>query len=42
MDAGVNTDAILAETAPCAVANGIPMEEAREVIGRVFPARQEA
>ena len=34
-----NTDAILAETAPCAVANSIPLEEAREVIGRVFPTR---
>ena len=34
-----DTDAILAETAPCAVANNIPIEEAKEVIGRVFPAR---
>ena len=28
-----------AAPAPCAVANSIPPEEAREVIGRVFPAR---
>ena len=33
-----NLDAIMAETAPCAVANSIPLEEAREVIGRTFPA----
>ena len=34
-----NLDAIMAETAPCAVANNIPLEEAREVITRTFPAR---
>ncbi len=31
--------AVLAETAPCAEANGIPLDEAREVIDRTFPAR---
>jgi len=37
-----NTDAILSEIAPCAVANNIPIKEAKEVVGRVFPARQGA
>ncbi len=31
--------AVLAETAPCALASGIPLEEAQAVIGRTFPAR---
>ena len=32
-------DAVLAETSPCAVAGNIPLEEARAVITRNFPAR---
>ena len=32
-------DAVLAETSPCAVASNIPVEEARAVITRNFPAR---
>ena len=34
-----NTDAILAETSPCAVASNIPLAEARSVIEKNFPAR---
>ena len=33
--------AVLAETAPCAAASGIGPGEAAEVVGRVFPARQQ-
>jgi hypothetical protein len=32
-------EAVLAETSPCAVASNIPLEEAKAVIGRTFPAR---
>ena len=32
-------EAVLAETSPCAVASSIPLEEARAVISRNFPAR---
>ena len=34
-----DVDAIMEETSPCAVASGIPLEEARQVIQKIFPAR---
>ncbi len=34
-----DVDAIMEETSPCAIANGIPLEEARQVIQKVYPAR---
>ena len=32
-------EAVFADTSPCAVANGIPAEEARQIIQTTFPAR---
>ena len=34
-----DTDAIIEETSPCAIANAIPLEEARQVIEKVYPKR---